>query len=449
MLTNVEALILLNVIGIIVCFCIKSVRARLQELPYVKRAFILFDGECVMCNGFVDICIARAPEHPMKVASLKSDFGLWLCKVHGISLPPSSFVYIEEIEDNPITHYAAHCRVSQRSDAALLSLSALGPSMPWVLMAIFQPVPAFLRDFIYDLGWKYRRQVFGTASACRKRSGYDIDSGGPTHTCEASTERRGVLAECADPYDIDEEEDWIRNVLSRYMVVYDSGIVRREGGASPATATQRAARSPSRSHPATPAPPPVVSRDELATCRRLAMEAAQLLEDIRLNSEASSRWSPFFIIRDPATMDPATDSARAREGDGSGAPKAITEAAIRKAFGGCIFPLAPVSIEPLGGERAAWWRHIVSSSSGSMEQWPMVTPNAQFLQLSDWFNSQPGLLCGPAVVAIGEFEHNYRKKAKRPPQEQVERMGCTMPRFVMAYTPAGSLIGVCACEVHT
>jgi predicted DCC family thiol-disulfide oxidoreductase YuxK len=45
------------------------------------------------------------------------------------------------------------------------------PSTPftpgvWVCVMLFYPVPKRIRDFVYDLGWKYRKRLFGTC-ACQ------------------------------------------------------------------------------------------------------------------------------------------------------------------------------------------------------------------------------------------------------------------------------------------
>lgn len=173
MLTQRLALALLVLVTVLaIQRCYQALSCRLQELPYVKRAVMLFDGKCVMCNGFVDFCIARKPSCPLKVAGLESEVGLWLCKAHGVQLPPSSFVYIEEMAASPRT--VARCRVSQKSDAALRSLSALSSSRGWMMMMLFEPLPTAVRDFVYDLGWRYRRVLFGT-TVCQRRPGYELE----------------------------------------------------------------------------------------------------------------------------------------------------------------------------------------------------------------------------------------------------------------------------------
>jgi len=151
--------------------CTRAVRRRQHELATLGRAIMLFDGDCVLCNGYVDFCLSRRPKVVLKVATLNSELGVWLCKQHGVPLPPSSFVFIEEFTSMP--QVKLHRRVSQRSDAALRSLSALSPTWLWLLMMLFEPAPLIVRDAVYDLGWKYRRAIFGTTT-CRKRSEHDL-----------------------------------------------------------------------------------------------------------------------------------------------------------------------------------------------------------------------------------------------------------------------------------
>ena len=54
-----------------------------------------------------------------------------------------------------------------KSDAALRALSRLEHPV-WILMMMFAPVPAPLRDLVYDMGWRYRRLVFGVQDRCSK-----------------------------------------------------------------------------------------------------------------------------------------------------------------------------------------------------------------------------------------------------------------------------------------
>lgn len=155
--------------------CVRAIRHRMRSLRSLHRVTMLFDGECAMCNAFVDFCIARDPSRRLKVASLGSEVGRRLMAAHGVPQPPSSFVVIEEFchefssrqRGGGAAQRGAYAY--QKSDAALRSLSALSPSA-WVLMMAFEPVPRALRDPIYALGWRWRRRLFGT-TVCRRRPG--------------------------------------------------------------------------------------------------------------------------------------------------------------------------------------------------------------------------------------------------------------------------------------
>ena len=123
---------------------------------------VLYDGTCVMCNAFVDFCVAHDPEGLISVAPLESAAAITLMRQFGIPQPPSSFVLVEG-DDAAYT----------RSDASLRTLSLLRPRA-WLLMMLFEPVPSLLRDAVYDLGWRSRRALFGTC-ACRTLPGRTID----------------------------------------------------------------------------------------------------------------------------------------------------------------------------------------------------------------------------------------------------------------------------------
>lgn len=108
-----------------------------------------------MCCGFVDFC--RAHDTPTRTqalayAALDSPLGGVLAERFRLPQPPESFVLVED--------GVAYTR----SDAALFTLSRLRPRAAWTAMMLFHPVPRLLRDRVYDLGWRCRRQLFGTRS---------------------------------------------------------------------------------------------------------------------------------------------------------------------------------------------------------------------------------------------------------------------------------------------
>ena len=138
-----------------------AVLMRVRHLRHapLHRAIVLFDGSCVLCNGFVDFCIARDRDKRISVAPLDSELAISLMTAHKIEQPPKSFVLVEGE-----TAYT-------RSDASLRTLSLLRPRMLWPLMMMFDPVPQFLRDAVYDFGWAHRRAIFGTCDCQVERPG--------------------------------------------------------------------------------------------------------------------------------------------------------------------------------------------------------------------------------------------------------------------------------------
>ena len=124
------------------------------------RPVILFDGLCGLCNLFVRFCAARDGGDVFTFAPLGSAAGRALIRRHGLfaggTRAPDSFVVVEEDGQ-------AHVK----SDAALRALSRL-QHPAWILMMMFAPVPAPLRDLVYDLGWRYRTLVFGVQDRCSK-----------------------------------------------------------------------------------------------------------------------------------------------------------------------------------------------------------------------------------------------------------------------------------------
>ena len=152
--------ILLAIATLLAIASFLKILRRRRTLQHLSKSIMLFDGDCVMCNGYVDFCIAREPNKKLKVAALDSATGRLLLRFHGVPQPPSSFVVIETV--------GAASHVYLKSDAALHSLSALSPTCLWILVILLEAVPRALRDPVYDLGWRYRRRLFGT-TACRKR----------------------------------------------------------------------------------------------------------------------------------------------------------------------------------------------------------------------------------------------------------------------------------------
>lgn len=118
-----------------------------------KTQIILFDGFCILCNGFVRFIIKRDPGAKFKFASLQSEYGKsLLCK---LGLPPNDF--------NSVVYFKGDSYFL-KSSAVLNVLKDLGGF--WKLFYVYIIIPEFIRDFFYNIIGKIRYKIFGKRDAC-------------------------------------------------------------------------------------------------------------------------------------------------------------------------------------------------------------------------------------------------------------------------------------------
>ena len=123
----------------------------------MKNSFtniILFDGECNLCNSFVDFIIRYDKRDKFKFDSLQS---------------PNSIILLKETQIDPkkldtVVLYSQDVFYT-RSSAALLILLELG--LPFSLTIILWIVPRFFRDWAYRVVAKKRYIWFGKRDTCR------------------------------------------------------------------------------------------------------------------------------------------------------------------------------------------------------------------------------------------------------------------------------------------
>ncbi|MCH7550059.1 MAG: DUF393 domain-containing protein [Candidatus Krumholzibacteriota bacterium] len=118
-----------------------------------ERIVVWFDGECNLCNGFVDFLIRRDPDARIQYGMLQSPRGRELCRDHGIDDGQPGSVLVTRGDE-----------VLFRSKAALVATRELGGI--WKLAAVFFLVPRPLRDAVYDMIARSRYRIFGRR-ACR------------------------------------------------------------------------------------------------------------------------------------------------------------------------------------------------------------------------------------------------------------------------------------------
>jgi predicted DCC family thiol-disulfide oxidoreductase YuxK len=118
------------------------------------HAVVLYDGECGLCDRFVQFTLARDPAGRLRYAPLQSEFAAELLR--SVGMPPPDLGTMVVIEGG---------RAYTRSTAALRALARL--RFPWPMVSAFRLVPRFLRDPIYRLVASNRYRWFGRADACR------------------------------------------------------------------------------------------------------------------------------------------------------------------------------------------------------------------------------------------------------------------------------------------
>jgi hypothetical protein len=231
-------------------------------------------------------------------------------------------------------------------------------------------------------------------------------AGAPITHFEPDPTRFEVVRLCTEHFDVgDPDAEWPNNILSRRTVVYGSGAIARRG-------------DPVRH---------AVDPDELALCRRLAAEAAAVMAgvEVGMGSESGDTFHEFFIAGN--AVEPA--------------PGRIDEQLVRSRFGGTIFPLATITVEPLA-EAGVWWSEVESDGAESEEVY--FKPWRAMIR---WFRERPEFVdC--AFVRIGDSRALWAIPREEWP-EGTECTGSSLPRMAVGLTRGGSLVGLFGHSVQT
>jgi len=117
------------------------------------KMLILFDGDCLLCNGSVQFIIKRDTAALFVFASLQSAVGQKVLHTHGLdSLGIDSFVFID------------NTRAYIKSDAVF----KIAGKLPWLwkLVGCCILVPKFIRDCCYDCIARNRFKFFDKHEQC-------------------------------------------------------------------------------------------------------------------------------------------------------------------------------------------------------------------------------------------------------------------------------------------
>lgn len=117
-------------------------------------SIIVFDGDCVLCNGWVRFLIRRDPARRFRFAAMRSDAGRALLGRHGLDpRDPASFLLVDE------------CGAWTETRAITRLLAGLGAGWHMAALAI-RAVPAGLRDAAYRRIARDRYRWFGRHDHC-------------------------------------------------------------------------------------------------------------------------------------------------------------------------------------------------------------------------------------------------------------------------------------------
>lgn len=126
--------------------------------PEPGGAVIVFDGVCVLCNGWVGFLLKHDRFGRYRFAAMQSDAGRALLAAHGLDPDdPASFLLVEhDVAGGP--------RISTDTNAIRRVLAGLGGG--WRFAHTLALVPRGLRDAAYRRLARNRYRWFGKHEAC-------------------------------------------------------------------------------------------------------------------------------------------------------------------------------------------------------------------------------------------------------------------------------------------
>ena len=116
-------------------------------------AVIVFDGVCVLCNGWVRFLLRHDVRGRYRFAAMQGETGRALLFAHGLDADdPASFLLVED------------GIAWTDTDAMTGVLSGLGGA--WRLATLLRVLPRGMRDRLYRWFARNRYRVFGRYDAC-------------------------------------------------------------------------------------------------------------------------------------------------------------------------------------------------------------------------------------------------------------------------------------------
>lgn len=117
-----------------------------------QNPLLLFDGECTMCNFWVQFIKKRNPKKSIDFLPLQSEKGNLILFKYKIDSSVDSIVFVW------------NNKAYIKSSAALQIINQLG--LWWKILLIFWLIPKPIRDWGYDVIARNRHRFFATKGEC-------------------------------------------------------------------------------------------------------------------------------------------------------------------------------------------------------------------------------------------------------------------------------------------
>lgn len=114
---------------------------------------VVFDGVCVLCNGFARFVHRHDQSGTFRFATVQSPVGRAVFESQGLSAEAIETVLVRK-----------GGKVLQKSDAILAAIAGFGGV--WRGVAVARVVPRPIRDWVYDRIARNRYRLFGRHDSC-------------------------------------------------------------------------------------------------------------------------------------------------------------------------------------------------------------------------------------------------------------------------------------------
>ena len=122
-----------------------------------NEKIILFDGECSLCNKYVNLVIRNSKKNEFKFISMKSTKGA--AKLKSIN---------NELDIKQTIILIEKTSVKTKSDAIIEIISKL--NFPYSMLNVIKIIPNFLLDKIYNIIAINRYKLFGKNNDCKMKN---------------------------------------------------------------------------------------------------------------------------------------------------------------------------------------------------------------------------------------------------------------------------------------